>query len=144
MFRTLTALAGSALAILALAALSGPPAASASTFTFFRTPSNLIGCVYQTGPAFLRCDVMYATRFEGQRDCGEVGDAGRSFTMRRRGRVQLPCASDTSFDPSSRVIPYGTTRRFGPFRCTVSTSGLRCTNRAGHGWFLSRGSQRIF
>lgn len=144
MFRPITACAAAALAALAMVAFAGPPAASASTFTFFRTPSNLIGCVYQTGPAYLRCDVMYPTRFDGTKECGEVGDAGRSFAMRRRGSVRLLCASDTSFDPSARVLPYGTTRRFGPFRCTLSTAGLRCTNRAGHGWFLSRGSQRLF
>ncbi|UGS35892.1 hypothetical protein [Capillimicrobium parvum] len=144
MFRPVLACAATALAALAIAAAAGIPSAGASTFTFFRTPSNLIGCVYQTGPTFLRCDVMYPTRFDGQRSCGEVGDAGRSFTMRRRGSVKLPCASDTSFDPKSRLVPYGTTRRFGPFRCTVSMSGLRCTNAGGHGWFLSRGSQRLF
>jgi hypothetical protein len=140
MFRPI--LAGAAVALAALTV--GAAAAGASTFQFFRTPSNQIGCVYQTGPAYLRCDVMYRTRFNGTKQCGEVGDAGQSFAMRTRGRVKLLCASDTSFQPGSRVLRYGTTRRFGPFRCHLSTSGLRCTNRAGHGWFLSRDRQRMF
>src|SRR4051812_16636494 len=140
MVRPLIAWAAAALATLAF----GAATAGASTFHFFRTPSNLIGCVYQTGPAFLRCDVMYPTRFENQRNCGEVGDAGRSFTLRRRGSVQLPCASDTSFAPGSRVLAYGTSRWFGPFRCTSTNAALRCTNAAGHGWSLSRQNQRLF
>jgi hypothetical protein len=129
----------------ALAALTfGTAAASASTFHFFRTPSDQIGCVYQTGPRYLRCDVMYRTRFNGTKQCGEVGDAGQAFAMRPRGGTRLLCASDTVFQPGSRVMRYGTTRRFGPFRCHLSQSGLRCTNRAGHGWFLSRDRQRMF
>ena len=32
----------------------------------------------------------------------------------------------------------------GKFRCTSRTSGLRCQNRAGHGWFLSAQKQSIF
>lgn len=140
MFRPIVLCAATALAALAVGAAS----ASASQFHFFRTPSNQIGCVYQTGPAYLRCDVMYRTRFNGTKNCGEVGDAGQSFAMRRRGSVRLLCASDTSFQPGSRALRYGTTHRFGPFRCHLSTSGLRCTNRASHGWFLSRESQRLF
>ena len=32
----------------------------------------------------------------------------------------------------------------GGFTCKASSAGLRCSNRSGHGFFLSRTSQRVF
>jgi uncharacterized protein DUF6636 len=54
------------------------------------------------------------------------------------GRAQKVCAGDTVLSPTARVVRYGTTWRSGPFTCKSSSSGLRCKNRSGHGFFLSR------
>ena len=35
-------------------------------------------------------------------------------------------------------------RRVGGFTCVSRRSGLRCTNRAGHGWRLSRERSSLF
>jgi hypothetical protein len=48
------------------------------------------------------------------------------------------CVSDTPTSPQAKVIAYGRTWRGGPFTCSSRTTGLRCSNRAGHGFFLSR------
>jgi hypothetical protein len=47
-------------------------------------------------------------------------------------------------DPSAPVLDYGHTWARGGYKCVSRTSGLTCTNRDGHGWFLSRASSRIF
>src|SRR5581483_485041 len=47
--------------------------------------------------------------------------------------------------PARFVLAYGSTLQGGPFRCHSMTSGLRCWSvRSGHGFFLSRESQRTF
>jgi hypothetical protein len=54
------------------------------------------------------------------------------------GRAQKVCAGDTVLSPNARIVRYGTTWHGGPFTCKSSSSGLRCKNRSGHGFFLSR------
>ena len=130
----LLAVAGAALAFAASA-----PAATVS----FRTPSKLVYCAYTTGPTFLRCDTRYRTRFSGTKECRE-GDFGQGFGMTRTGRGRALCISDSVFDERARVLRYGTSRRFGPFKCTSRTTGLTCRNARGHGWTLSRQRQRVF
>lgn len=120
------------------------PSAHAARLVFFRTPSNLIGCMYSSSPVELRCDTRYRTKFSrGRHHCGQ-GDVGQSFRMTRRGRVRVPCTSDAAFDPSARVLHYGDVRAYGPFECTSLRTGLDCTNQAHHGWSLSRQRQNLF
>jgi hypothetical protein len=130
----------SALAVLAVLGLA--PSAGAGS-TDFRTPSGLIYCGYTTGPTFLRCDTRYQTRFSGTREC-EHGDFGQGFGMTRTGRGRALCISDSVYDRNAKVLRYGTTRSFGPFKCTSRRSGLTCRNPRGHGWILSRQTQKLF
>jgi hypothetical protein len=123
----------------ATALLAAAPAAAVD----FRTPSNLIHCAYTQGPRFLRCDTFYRTRFSDTRKC-EHGDYGQGFGMRPRGRARVLCISDSTYSEDARVLRYGRTRQFGPFRCTSRRTGLTCKNRRGHGWLLSRAVQRVF
>jgi Family of unknown function (DUF6636) len=133
-----------AIATPAALASGGAPSAHAARITFFRTPSNLIGCMYMSRPAELRCDTRYRTRFSrGHHHCGQ-GDVGQSFRLERTGRVRVPCTSDAAFDPSARVLPYGDVRAFGPFECTSLKTGLDCTNVSHHGWLLSRQRQKLY
>ena len=116
----------------------------ATSFTFFQTPSHNIGCVVDSQS--IRCDTRYGTKFSQPQykptgcdlDWGPLG-------MSPNGRVHVLCVGDTAIDPKARVLKYGESRLFaGKFRCTSRTSGLRCQNRAGHGFFLSRQKQSIF
>ena len=122
------------LSALALVAVLAGAASAEAKIRFFRTPSHNIVCVYSSkgGPGpFLRCDVL------------SLNDVG--FTLRRRFRAKRRHVTDSANDPRSKTLPYGTSRRFGPFTCTSRTTGLTCrARRSGHGFFLSRASQRVF
>ncbi len=63
---------------------------------------------------------------------------GDSYTMDSRGRVVLTCHGDTVIIKGSKVVAYGKTWRRGGLVCWSRTTGLRCKNASGHGWFLSR------
>jgi len=61
------------------------------------------------------------------------------------GRAHVLCVGDTTLDPKAKVLAYGSSKLYGgKFRCTSRTSGLRCANRSGHGFFISRQKQSIF
>jgi hypothetical protein len=82
------------------------------------------------GP-FIRCDVL------------SLNDVG--FTVDRRHRGKRIRITDSVVDPNgARVLRYGTSRRFGSFRCRSRTANLTCTSlRSGHGFRLSRERQRV-
>jgi hypothetical protein len=125
-------LAGAAAAVWA-------PAASAA-FVHFRTPSGNIGCIGDaTG---LRCDVRTTSAPTPRRPAGCDLDYGDAFAMTPRGRARRICHGDTALGGRT-VLPYGRSRRVGPFLCVSRTAGLTCRNRAGHGWFLSRERIRL-
>jgi hypothetical protein len=123
-----------AVAALALVAVLAATATAEAKVRFFRTPSHNIVCVYSSkgGPGpYLRCDVL------------SLNDVG--FTLDRRHRGKRRHVTDSANDPRSKTIPYGTSRRFGPFTCTSRTTGLTCRGRrSGHGFFLSRAAQRVY
>jgi hypothetical protein len=120
-------------ALAALLVLAAAAPASAATRRF-QTPSHNIVCLYGSkgGPGpHLRCDVL------------SLNDTG--FRLDRRHRGRRVRVTDTVNDPRAPVLRYGSSRRFGPFRCTSRRTGLTCRSRvSGHGFFLSRARQRVF
>ncbi|WP_051222909.1 DUF6636 domain-containing protein [Conexibacter woesei] len=129
-----------ALIALLLAVLAAP-SAGASRIQTFRTPSGHIGCAYDT--TMLRCDVDDVAHAPARpRSCKL--DYGSAFVLNKTGRARRLCAGDTALDPDARVLVYGKTKHYGPFTCTSKTTGLRCTTAAGHGFALSRATQRLF
>ncbi len=131
-------LAGAALASwlsFAGSAQAGP------TFVTFLTPSGNIGCGYSTGfgPRSLRCDIASGLKPRPSRppDCKDL-NWGDSYTMNVNGRVIVTCHGDTAIIKGSKVIGYGETWSRGGFVCLSRSIGLRCKNRSGHGFFLSR------
>jgi hypothetical protein len=130
-------------------ATSAAPAAAARIVSF-QTPSRNIGCAYlpviSTGDVpFLRCEIRSGLRPLPRRPRA-CGDAvwGQAVAMTRTGRARGICISDTIREPSAPVLGYGRTRRVGGFTCTSTQAALRCTNRAGHGWRLSRARSSLF
>jgi hypothetical protein len=128
----------------ALAAAALPAATDASTF---RTPSGNIGCLYTpasgSSSVGLRCDLLSVAHPPRRpRSCRL--SYGRAFTLSGTGRARRACVGDTVLDPGARAIPYGTTRRFGPFTCTSRESGLTCRSRYHHGFTLAKARQRLF
>jgi hypothetical protein len=121
------------------------PASAAFKVKAFVTPTGNIRCLGEgdtaTGRDFgMRCDITHHTWKAPKRSkpCTE-GDYGSSLGMTKRGGAKFICVSD-AIGPAKRV-KYGTIFRFGPFRCSIKTTGVRCSNAAKHGWFVSR--QRV-
>jgi hypothetical protein len=94
-------------------------------------------------PSELRCDVADVRKLP-KRPASCAQDYGMAFSLKATGRATRLCVGDTVLDPQAPVLAYGKTRRYGPFTCTAKTSGLRCTTRAGHGFVLSRQTQKLF
>jgi hypothetical protein len=142
----LVALVGSALA---LALVAGSATATSRAFVFFKSPSGNIGCAYNSAfadqPASLRCDIRSGLRNPTvRRPAGCRESYGDSLALRKTGRPWLVCHGDTVFDPAARVLAYGQVWSRGGFMCNSRTAGLRCTNRGGHGFFLSRERWSMF
>jgi hypothetical protein len=124
-----------------VAALAVAAPAQRPAIELFRTPSGNIGCAYLASATTLRCDILSGLRPEPRRAC-ELDWTGLTLTARGRARPQ--CAGDTVVDRRARMIRYGSAWRRNGLVCSSRTTGLRCSNRAGHGFVLSRARWRVF
>lgn len=134
-----------AAALALLLSLALAPAAGAVSITTFRTPSENINCAF-LGPAHaaLRCDISMTDNAPKPKPASCEFEYGYSYGLTPRGKARRLCVSDAVVDPNSKVLRYGSSiRRYG-MRCTSRRSGLRCVNRRGHGFRISRASQRLF
>ena len=128
---------------LLLVAGAGPASADSSSL-FFQTPSKNIGCIYvkpfaATDQPYLRCDIGGGLHPLPPRPKNCDLDWGYGYAMAgATGRAKPFCAGDTAHDRRAPVLQYGRTWKNGPFTCLSRAIGLRCTNHAGHGFFLSR------
>jgi len=108
----------------------------------FHTPSTNISCMYSSfAPATLRCDIaslIVPPQPRSAQCTPSIGVWNQGYSMGPTGGARQVCASDTVVDPRGHVLAYGTTWRGGGFSCSSQTTGLRCTNRSGHGFFESR------
>jgi hypothetical protein len=107
----------------------------------FHTPSGNIGCIAFSG--HLRCDIGQKDWRSPVRPAGCPLAFGDSFTLSKRGWPIWTCHGDTVLH-QGRSLAYGKTWRSGPFTCRSRVTGLSCSNRTGHGFFLSRQTYRIF
>lgn len=124
-------------------------AASEEHRNHFVSPSGNIFCSYfsafdEDDEEVLRCDLKEALNPQPPRpdDCDL--DWYPFFQMNDEGPAQQICAGDTVIQHDSGTLEYGHVWRRGPFQCSSSRSGIRCTNSSGHGWRLSRRRQLIF
>jgi hypothetical protein len=106
-------------------------------------PSRNIGCIFSQSPRGVRCDVRTGLRPRPARPRGCDLDWGYGFEMTLVSRPKTFCAGDTALGQGP-VLAYGASLRIEGFTCTSQRTGLRCTNRAGHGFFLSRERWRRF
>jgi hypothetical protein len=108
----------------------------------FRTPSSNIGCVYSSDPGrtgpYLRCDILSGLKPKPPRPRGCNLDWTFGFQLNARGHARTVCAGDTAVDRRARALRYGQTWSRGGLTCTSRRTGLRCKNRSGHGFVLSR------
>jgi hypothetical protein len=134
--------------VVALAAVAvAAPAATRGPLPGFRMPSRNIGCLLEPplagsgGRGVLRCDVLSGLRPAPRRRC-ELDWTGISLAV--RGRAAPTCAGDTAYDRRTPILAYGATWRRAGVVCRSRRTGLRCSNRSGHGFVLARERWRIF
>jgi hypothetical protein len=129
--------------LVVVAGLSLVLAGSASGAVFaFRTPSANIGCIFTSEPSFggpeLRCDILSGLKPAPTRPKGCTLDWKYGYRIRPTGPTLKVCAGDTAVNRRAKVVPYGTKWARGAFTCLSRRAGLRCHNRSGHGFFLSK------
>ncbi len=121
------------LAAATLVLTASTPATAAGSF--FRTPSKNIYCAYF---GTLRCDIRSGLVPKPAKPPGCDFDWGQTYELGRAGRTRVGCVSDSVFSPTASVLRYGTRWSRGGITCLSRATGLRCANRSGHGFFLSR------
>jgi hypothetical protein len=102
----------------------------------FRTPTGTIGC--GEGGSSLRCDIRGGLQPRPPRPSSCKLDWAFGYSLNPTGPAQVVCANGTVIDSSASVLRYGTSWKGGGFTCLSRSTGLRCANRTGHGFFLSR------
>ena len=127
--------------------LLAPVSARADVWTF-ETPSENIQCtVGQEADALsdITCTIINRSgppALPRPDDCH--ADWGHTFSMREKGPAQLECTKTDTGRGGFDTADYGVTGAFGGFVCQSSRKGLKCSNRDGHGFFLSRAKQTLF
>ena len=109
------------------------PAGAQAAYRDFKSPSGQLACAFYSDaetPRFVRCD------WDGGNDRAvRVGETGKGK------RVKV---TDTVRNTKAKVLAYGRSTTFGRLRCTSRRSGMTCRSKAGHGFTISVGKQRVF
>lgn len=121
--------------------LAGTPAVASDSY--FRSPTGNIGCVYAADLGTLRCDVRDGVKPLPPMPKTCEFDWGQGFWLHKTGQATVVCAGDTALGVGS-VIQYGTTWSRDGLSCVSSSSGFRCKNSGGRGFFISRGEAYRF
>ena len=107
-----------------------------SVYVTFRMPSGNIACGYSTGFGPVDAPLRHPLGPEAE-PAGRCELDWTGLSM-GRGTARPTCAGDTVYDPKAPVLKYGSVWKRGPFTCVSLLIGLSCTNRTGHGFFLSK------
>jgi hypothetical protein len=147
-------LAAVLVACVAMASLASISAAkSKSVLGSFKTPSGNIICVYSYGGGVtenIECGIKSGLKPPPAHvNCHGAGDfTNQRISLRATGRASyVTCAGDPgpfASQNSAHVLNYGKKWSHGPISCSSATNGLTCTNKSGHGFFLSRAHSRRF
>jgi hypothetical protein len=109
----------------------------------FRTSSNDVYCMLQD--SWLRCDINQIVGPMPARPRGCSHEWGDAFIIEQGDRPGYRvCHDDTVAGDALPPLSYGDFWREGDYTCTSERNGLTCVNSKGHGFTLSRTSQRVF
>jgi hypothetical protein len=131
---------------------AGSATAGPQAFGAFKTPSGNIVCAHSVGASAgtgsVECGIQSGLQPAPRNTCTDLDYSGKRVSLRASGRpVPVICASDPGaflYLQRARVLAYGSSWRGGGLACTSRLTGLTCTNRSGHGFFLSREHWRAF
>jgi uncharacterized protein DUF6636/VWA domain-containing protein len=113
----------------------------------FRTPTHNIVCEHSPAgrsPGSIECGIHSGLKPAPARvNCNGHGDFVKNrLALQATGPVQaVTCAGDPgpfALETGAPVLRYGHRYSGGGITCTSRFKGLTCTNRDGHGFFLSR------
>jgi hypothetical protein len=127
-----------ALVVVALAAAGAASAAVPTpepVKTGFAVPSRNMVCnagPYRGGNV-LACTIFSEASARGQ----------KIWSMQTRGRVSVGFLQSNAATELP-LLRYGRSWTWHGIRCTSRRTGLTCRNQSGHGFVLSRQSQRVF
>ena len=138
----------SLVALVCALVLAPATAAARKPLPGFRSPSGNISCFLVN---VLRCDIAhsdYAQVLQARCMAGPSVD-WHGFELRASGKGAVSCSGGILYDPDTErpsyvTLAYGRTWRHGAFTCSSRIGGVTCTNRGGHGLFLSRQSWRVW
>jgi uncharacterized protein DUF6636 len=128
-------------ALLVLVAAVAAQDATPATLVYFTTPSRNIGCIGDK--TRLRCDLVRTSVKPPPKPLTCEFDWGNAFQLLPRFAAHRMCVSDSAMG-ARRVLGYGKSLRIGPFLCTSRRSGLTCSSRTRHGFFLSRDRIKLY
>jgi hypothetical protein len=130
------------------------PAAGASTYGFFKSPSGNIVCGYSYGASRANLGCIVQSGLKPQPRATRAGCSPPiTVALRATGRPFVTDETCPGVDAPetpyvgigiAKVLPYGKTWSGGGLRCTSESTGLTCRNRDGRGFFLSRENWRSF
>jgi hypothetical protein len=110
----------------------------------FRSPSGNIGCAMFEGGA--RCDIRKREWSPPPHpaSCSQEVDFGQGLTVSHDGKASFVCAGDTTLNPTATALEYGEASELAGTICMSRSEGITCANHAGHGFFISIQSYKIF
>ena len=111
----------------------------------FRTPSGNIYCNGGLDGAHVDCVIV--NRESGSAPPGYNCPVGREFavSLNERGPASGGCGrSSGRLSTYTDIADYGVTGQFGLITCLSQRTGFSCQNADGHGFFLSRRSQKVY
>ncbi|MGV0626225.1 DUF6636 domain-containing protein [Mycolicibacter minnesotensis] len=132
-------------AALICAGIGGAPTGTAeSEMHFFESPSGNIACLADADS--VRCDIQDRDWSPPSRpaDCPSQTGYGQGIVLEASGRPTFVCGGDTTFGGDARVLQYGERDATTGYTCLSEESGIRCQNRADHGFVLSREAYELF
>lgn len=103
--------------------------------TFFQSPSGNIYC--EGRDSSVGCFIMETNK--GHHGCAYVIDAHDE-------KARKECAADGSVVDSGAIqtLAYGQSIKGDGWTCTSQKTGMRCANKSGKGFHLSRSKQTLF
>jgi uncharacterized protein DUF6636 len=138
--------------LVAAAIVVGTASGSGQRNGAFKTPSGNIVCGYGFSAdgrsSSIGCGIKSGLRPAPRNTCVDMDYSGKSVSLTATGRARpVVCAGDPGpflVEAKARVLGYGKSWHGGGIACTSRRAGLTCTNRRGHGFFLSHDHSMVF
>jgi hypothetical protein len=128
------------LIVIAVLAVAASAQAAGAKYGSFKTPSGNIVCGY--GGGSIGCGIKTGLRPAPRNTCHDMDYSGKRMSLRTTGAAVIDlCAGDPGpflVEAKASVLAYGSKWHGGGITCASRHSGLTCTNRSGHGFFMSR------